>query len=85
MKDLRRFIKNTLRENLDNHRCLGGNVVPIESAECYDDVCLRIDDAVSSRDEYPLGTDAREHYNGLLKVLRRKQRRSKKFVDKEHI
>ena len=78
---LRLFVTRVLKEGLDTHRCVGGDVVSIDSIECYDDVCFRIEDATSSRNSYPLGTDAREHYNGLLKVLRRKRRRAKKFVD----
>ena len=80
-KRLRDFVASVLKEGMDTHRCVGGNEVAIDSVECYEDVCFRIEDATSSRNSYPLGTDAREHYNGLLKVLRRKKRRSKKFVD----
>lgn len=82
-KDLRAFITEVLKEGTDTHQCVGGDVVAIDSIACYDDVCFRIDDATSSRNSYPLGTDAREHYNGLLKVLRRKKRRAKKFVESE--
>ena len=78
---IRDFVSRVLKEGLDTHRCVGGDEVAIDSVECYEDVCFRIEDATSSRNSYPLGTDAREHYNGLLKVLRRKKRRSKKFVD----
>jgi hypothetical protein len=82
MKTLRNYIKKVLSESsMDSHRCLDGNSVPIDSQVCYDDVCIRIEDAVETRNDYPLQSDSREHYNGLLKVLRRKKRKSKKFID----
>ena len=83
MKEIRQFVKNILRESAD-HRCLSGQSVPVESIECYDDVCVRIEDAIETRNAYPLQSDARSHYNGLLKVLRRKRRKAKKFVDSQH-
>ena len=78
---LRRFVREIISESLASHRCLDGNTVSVESVACYDDVCVRISDAQATRDLYPLGSDARDHYNGILKVLRRKQRKSKKFLD----
>lgn len=81
MKELREFISTILVESAETHRCLDGSVVPIDSVACYDDVCIRIDDAMHARNSYPLRSDARDHYNGILKVLRRLQRKSKKFVD----
>lgn len=81
MKNIRSYIREVLKENLNTHKCLGGKHVPIESIECYDDICIRIDDAVETRNTYPLQSDSRSHYNGLLKVLRRKKHKAKKFMD----
>ena len=81
MSSIRKYIREVLKESSETHRCLGGKLVPIESIECYDDVCVRIEDAVETRNTYPLQSDSRSHYNGLLKVLRRKKRKAKKFMD----
>ena len=81
MNSIRKYVRSVLKESNDTHRCLNGKLVPIESIECYDDVCVRIDDAVETRNTYPLQSDSRSHYNGLLKVLRRKRRKAKKFMD----
>jgi hypothetical protein len=82
MKSLRNFIKCVLTEGVqERHLCLNGSFVPIESKECYEDVCIRIADAKATRDICSMQSDARDHYNGILKVLRRKHRKSKKFVD----
>ncbi len=81
MNSIRRYIRQILKESIETHRCLDGKQVPIESIECFDDVCVRIDDAVETRNTYPLQSDSRSHYNGLLKVLRRKKRKAKKFMD----
>ena len=80
---LKQFIQNVIVESPDyeQHRCFDGAMVPVESSECYIDVVARIEDATETRDTCPQRTDAREHYNGLLKVLRRKMRRAKKFID----
>lgn len=81
MTSIRKYIRQILKESAETHRCLNGKLVPIESIECYDDVCVRIEDAVETRNTYPLQSDSRSHYNGLLKVLRRKKRKAKKFMD----
>ena len=65
----------------EKHLCLSGKMVPVESQECYDDVCARIKDAIETRNLCSMQSDSRDHYNGILKVLRRKQRRAKKFID----
>tara|TARA_B100000242_G_C42760188_1_gene354242 strand:- start:262 stop:516 length:255 start_codon:yes stop_codon:yes gene_type:complete len=83
MKEIRSYIRHVLKEANDSHRCLSGKLVPIESVECYDDVCVRIEDAVETRNTYPLQSDSRSHYNGLLKVLRRKKRKAKKFMESD--
>jgi hypothetical protein len=67
------------------HRCINGESVPPDSSECVDDLTFRIDDAREDRDACPTRTDAREHYNGLLRVLRRKLRQSRKLQLEEHI
>ena len=83
MSQIRKYIREVLKESVDTHMCLNGEHVPIESIECYDDVCVRIDDAVQTRNTYPLQSDSRSHYNGLLKVLRRKKRKAKKFMESD--
>ena len=79
--ELKKFISLVLESSaIDDHRCLNGDIVPVESETCFHDVNARIEDAQASRDQCSLRTDEREHYNGLLKILRRKLRRAKKFV-----
>jgi len=78
---LRRFIRKILSEGAcDTHRCLDGTVVDILSYECYNDICFRIEDAKQTRDMCPMRSDSRDHYNGILKVLRRKLNKAKKHV-----
>ena len=77
---LRRIINEVMHEQpVEMHRCISGDSVPIDSPECIEDLQFRLDDAASDRDVYDTRTDARVHYNGLLKVLRRKLRQSKKL------
>ena len=81
-KNLKKFVNLVLESSAaDEHRCLSGQMVPVESEACFHDVVARIEDATATRDQCCLRTDEREHYNGLLKILRRKLRRAKKFVD----
>lgn len=81
-KDLRESIRKILIEkNAEKHLCLNGSFVSPESQECYDDLCDRINDATQTRNLCSMQSDARDHYNGVLKVLRRKKRRAKKFID----
>ena len=84
----RRLLKNKLRriisEVLNNdseeiHRCVMGDIVPMSSLECVDDIQLRLDDARLDRDSCAKGTDSRSYYNGLLNVLRKKLRKSQKL------
>jgi len=84
---LKQFIQSVITESSEHeqHRCFDGTMVPVESSECYIDVMARIADAAETRDSCPSRTDSREHYNGLLKVLRRKMRKAKKFIDLENI
>lgn len=70
--------KNLIREGeaLEVHRTMRGKTVPFGCDACISDIELRITDAKESRDLCPRRSDAREHYNGILKVLRRKFRRA---------
>lgn len=63
----------------DMHRCISGDIVPVGTPECTLDLTYRIDDAAAERDMHAPRTDARTHYNGLLNILRRKLRHSKKI------
>jgi hypothetical protein len=75
---LRKIIREHLGTSPDTHRCMNGSTVPFGSDECVSDIELRIDDAAHSRDECSVRTDARQHYNGILNVLRRNLRSAKK-------
>ena len=77
---LRRTIRKIIQEvaGEETHRCLNGECVPLASPECTIDLEFRIADAAADRDSFGTRTDSRAHYNGLLKVLRRKLRKSKK-------
>lgn len=87
----RKLLKSKLRALLaeaiaasageDMHRCISGDVVPVGTPECTLDIVYRIEDATSERDAHPHRTDARTHYNGILNILRRKLRHSKKLQD----
>ena len=63
----------------DMHRCIDGQIVAVGTPECTVDLAYRIEDAAAERDSHPPRTDARMHYNGLLNILRRKLRHSKKI------
>tara|TARA_B100000131_G_scaffold322823_1_gene378245 strand:- start:4654 stop:4950 length:297 start_codon:yes stop_codon:yes gene_type:complete len=78
---LRRVISEVMHsENpVEMHRCVSGEMVPMDSPECITDLEFRIEDAAADRDACNTRTDARVHYNGLLKVLRRKLKQSKKL------
>ena len=78
---LRRAIRKIIQEvaGEETHRCLDGECVPLASPECTLDLEFRIADAAADRDSFDTRTDARAHYNGLLKVLRRKLKKSKKL------
>jgi len=77
----RRLIKRVIQETAgeESHRCLDGECVPLSSPECTIDLEFRISDAAADRDSFDTRTDSRTHYNGLLKILRRKLRQSKKM------
>ena len=81
-KKLRFVIRRILQESSsEKHLCLDGSLVPIESQKCFDDVSARMSDAIQTRNLCSMQSDARDHYNGILKVLRRKHRRAGKFID----
>ncbi len=77
---LRNAIRKIIQEvaGEETHRCLNGECVPLSSPECTIDLEFRIADAAADRDSFDTRTASRAHYNGLLKVLRRKLRKSKK-------
>ena len=78
---VRRIFRKAIKEGAvqEMHRTATGVMVPFGCDECVGDIEHRIDDAKYERDSCPGRTDAREHYNGILKVLRRKLRRANKF------
>ena len=83
--DLRSIIKKELKKCLNEgsavemHRTIDGTMVPFGCDTCVGDIESRIHDATYQRDACPGRTDSREHYNGILKVLRRKLRRANKL------
>lgn len=81
MKITKDKIRAIIRENIglpSTHRCMDGTEVGFGSDECVADVQMRIEDAVHFRDTCPGRTDARQHYNGVLNVLRRNLRAAQK-------
>ena len=79
--EFRSFISDILLEDLGQHRCMDGSIVPEDSEACLFDVTDRIDDATYHRDICSMGSDQRLHLNGLLKGLRKKKRRlTKNFM-----
>ncbi len=79
-KIVRRHLRRALTENsaIEMHRTMDGTMVPFGCDACVEDIGARIQDAAYERDACPGRTDSREHYNGILKVLRRKLRRAGK-------
>lgn len=78
-QDLRNLVRRVLSEGHDvdpdqTYRCFGGTVVPFGSPECIQDIRMRMDDAVETRDSCDSRTDKRVTYNGLLQMLRRELR-----------
>tara|TARA_Y100000310_G_scaffold345283_1_gene463401 strand:+ start:3585 stop:4169 length:585 start_codon:yes stop_codon:yes gene_type:complete len=64
------------------HRTLGGEMVSFGCDACVVDMDARIADATHRRDSMSRRTDGREHYNGILKVLRRERRAALKEAEK---
>ncbi len=77
---LRKIIHESLGHP-ESHRCMDGTTVPFGSNECVADMQMRIEDAIHFRDACPGRTDSRQHYNGILNVLRRNLRAAKKEND----
>jgi hypothetical protein len=80
-KILKSRLRSIIREQLGSdrmHQCFGGDQVPFGSPDCLDDLQLRLDDATLSRNSCSIRSDARDYYNGLLKVLRRDMRGANK-------
>jgi len=80
---LKRRLRKIIAEAVDIdpteiHRCIDGDEVTLDSPKCITDIQYRIEDAAASRDACKTRTDSRVHYNGLLRVLRRKLRQSQK-------
>ena len=86
----RQKLKNRLKQIISEvvkapssemHRCLSGDVVTLDSPKCIPDLEFRIDDTKSCRDDCDTRSDARAHYNGMLKVMRRKLRQARKMQE----
>ena len=71
-------LADILCESEEKHICMNGRSVKVGSLSCVRDLEKRIIDAVTSRDSCDMRSDARLHYNGLLKILRRKLRQAVK-------
>lgn len=81
-KRLRKLIREVVSsDKAELHRCLSGDVVTLDSPKCIPDLEFRIDDLSACRDDCHTRSDSRAHYNGMLKVLRRKLRQSRKLQD----
>jgi hypothetical protein len=65
----------------DKHRTMSGKTVSFGCRTCVQDLDNRIEDAKFRRDACPLRSDSREHYNGILKVLRRELRGARKILE----
>ena len=78
---LRKIITEVLSDEspVEQHRCISGEEVSLDTPECVTDIQYRIEDAAADRDVCSVRTDARVHYNGLLRVLRRKLRKAQKL------
>ena len=69
---LRRLVRRILKEsNEEVHITFRGDKVLFGSDECIDDLDGRILDACRQRDFSSRRSDTRDHYNSLLKSLRR--------------
>ena len=69
-------LASLILEDQEMHRCMPGKMVKMSSLKCQKDLEKRIEDAASHRDGSGSRTDARLHYNGLLRILRRKLRQA---------
>lgn len=78
-QELRNIVRRVLLEGHQvdpnqTYRCFGGTIVPFGSPECIEDIRMRMDDAIETRDSCDSRTDKRVTYNGLLQMLRRELR-----------
>jgi len=83
-RKLRLAIRNIINEGVpvslpESHLTITGKVVPFGCKTCVNDLEHRIEDAKVRRDTCPHRSDSREHYNGILKVLRRELRGARKI------
>ena len=74
LSELRIVLENTK----EKHRCTNGKLVPFASTRAVKDIEGRITDAEASRNTCGRGSEARSHYNGLLKYLRMQLRAAQK-------
>ena len=65
----------------ETHRTMRGKDIPFGCVACIVDLESRIEDAKYRRDACMRRSDAREHHNGLLKILRRELRAARKIQD----
>lgn len=72
---------NKSKQLPETHLTITGKKVPFGCDECVQDIEYRIEDAKKRRDSCEHRTDSREHYNGILKVLRRELRGARKVND----
>jgi len=81
---LRHLIREiAITTKLRDHKTQSGKIVKFGCPACIDDLEHRIDDNRYYRDQCDHRSDAREHYNGVLKVLRREIRSARKLADSE--
>ena len=82
----RKLIREVLSESInydipESHLTMTGKEVSFGCNTCVVDLDRRIEDAKSRRDSCTMRSDSREHYNGILKVLRRELRAARKLND----
>lgn len=80
---VRALVQAILAEGTDvdpmrTYRCFGGSVVQFGSPECLEDIQMRMQDAIETRDSCDCRTDKRAAYNSLLQMLRREMREAEK-------
>ena len=86
---LRKVIQKIINENHpvpqfpETYLTITGETVPFGCTACVQDLEHRIEDGKHQRDACPGRTDAREHYNGVLKVLRRNLRSARKVYESD--
>jgi len=86
-KLLREYIQIALNESSvsgDPYRATNGAVIPFGCDDCVVDLGDRLEDNTYQRDQCPVGTASRTHYNGVLSLLRKNLRRAKKINELEN-